>query len=304
MTSKVFITGGSGLLALNWAIAIRDSHNVTLGLHKQAVKIHGVNTQKIDLDSDEHLTQVFDESGTNIVLHAAGFTNIEACEASPAMAWHINVNLANNVAEACAKLRLPLIHISTDHLYAGHEPMLDEFCVLKPLNVYGKTKAEAEALVLESHPDSLVIRTNFFGWGSSYRQSFSDMIISSLRSGKELKLFTDVYYTPILAETLASAVHDLVKLKASGVVNVVGGERISKYNFGIDIARVFGLDAGLIKPSLLSNNVGLVKRPLDMSLSNQKACQLLGRELGSVTDGLIRLHQQEQIGQAREIGIL
>ena len=304
MTSKVFITGGSGLLALNWAIAIRDSHNVTLGLHKQAVKIHGVNTQKIDLDSVEHLAQVFDESGTNIVLHTAGYTNIEACEASPSRAWHINVNLANNVAEACAKLRLPLIHISTDHLYAGHEPMLDEFCVLKPLNVYGKTKAEAEVLVLESHPDSLVIRTNFFGWGSSYRQSFSDMIISSLRSGKELKLFTDVYYTPILAETLASAVHDLVKLKASGVVNVVGGERISKYNFGIDIARVFGLDAGLIKPSLLSDNVGLVKRPIEMSLSNQKACQLLGRELGNVTDGIIRLYQQEQIGQAREIGIL
>ena len=304
MTSKVFITGGSGLLALNWAIAIRDSHNVTLGLHKQAVKIHGVNTQKIDLDSVEHLAQVFDESGTNIVLHTAGYTNIEACEASPSRAWHINVNLANNVAEACAKLRLPLIHISTDHLYAGHEPMLDEFCVLKPLNVYGKTKAEAEVLVLESHPDSLVIRTNFFGWGSSYRQSFSDMIISSLRSGKELKLFTDVYYTPILAETLASAVHDLVKLKASGVVNVVGGERISKYNFGIDIARVFSLDAGLIKPSLLSDNVGLVKRPIEMSLSNQKACQLLGRELGNVTDGIIRLYQQEQIGQAREIGIL
>ena len=304
MTSKVFITGGSGLLALNWAIAIRDSHNVTLGLHKQAVKIQGVNTQKIDLDSVEHLIRVFDESGTNIVLHAAGYTNIEACEVSPAMAWYINVNLANNVAKACAKLGLPLIHISTDHLYAGHEPMLDEFCVLKPVNVYGKTKAEAEGLVLESHPDSLVIRTNFFGWGSSYRQSFSDMIIGSLRSGKELKLFTDVYYTPILAETLASAVHDLVKLKASGVFNLVGGERISKYNFGIDIARVFGLDAGLIKPSLLSDNVGLVERPLDMSLSNQKACQLLGRELGNVTDGLIRLYQQEKIGQAREIGIL
>ena len=120
MTSKVFITGGSGLLALNWAIAIRDSHNVTLGLHKQAVKIQGVNTQKIDLDSVEHLIRVFDESGTNIVLHAAGYTNIEACEVSPAMAWYINVNLANNVAKACAKLGLSLIHISTDHLYAGH----------------------------------------------------------------------------------------------------------------------------------------------------------------------------------------
>lgn len=170
-----------------------------------------------------------------------------------------------------------------------------------PINVYGQTKAEAELRVQENHPDVLVMRANFYGWGTRYRRSFSDAIIESLRSGKELTLFTDVFYTPILAEAAASAAHDLIESKVSGIVNVVGDERISKYEFGIKLAKEFDLDASLVRPGLLGDKVALVQRPHDMSLSNQKACELLGRKLGCVAEHLARLHQQEQSGLAREI---
>ena len=179
--------------------------------------------------------------------------------------------------------------------------MLAESSPVTPVNVYGRTKAEAELQVLEAHPLALVLRTNFYGWGTSYRRSFSDVIIETLRSGKDLNLFTDVFYTPTLVDKVAIAAHDLIDTKATGIVNIVGDERISKYEFGIRIAEEFGLDASLIKPGLLVDQVALVQRPLDMSLSNQKACKLLGRQLGSVAEHLARLHQQEQSGLAREI---
>lgn len=301
MTEKVFITGGSGLLALNWTFAIRQSHAVTLGLHERIISLAGVQTQKVQLESVEHLVRTFDEAQISMVVHAAGFTSVEECEAKPDMARHINVDLAGNVAKACAKLGLPLIHISTDHLFSGEMPLLTETSPIMPVNVYGRTKAEAELQVLEAHPLALLIRTNFYGLGTSYRRSFSDVIIESLRSGKDLNLFTDVFYTPILVETVARAVHELIELKTSGIVNVVGDERISKYEFGIRIAEEFGLDSGLIKPGLLANQVALVQRPQDMSLSNQKACKLLGRQLGSVAEHLARLLQQEQSDLGREI---
>lgn len=301
MTAKVFITGGSGLLALNWALAIRQNHTVTLGLHERTVSLVGVQTQKVELESVEHLVRTFDDARISMVVHAAGFTNVEECEAKPDLARHINVDLAGNVAKACAKLGLPLIHISTDHLCSGEMPLLAETSPVTPVNVYGRTKAEAELQVLEAHPLALLIRTNFYGWGTSYRRSFSDMIIESLRSGKDLSLFTDVFYTPILVETVAKAAHELLDLKASGIVNIVGDERISKYEFGIRIAEEFGFDAGLIKPGFLTDQVALVQRPRDMSLSNQKACKLLGRQLGSIAEHMARLHQQEQSGLAREI---
>jgi dTDP-4-dehydrorhamnose reductase len=301
MTAKIFITGGSGLLALNWALAIRESHTVTLGLHERIVALAGVQTQIVDLESVEDLVQTFDEAQISMVVHAAGFTSVEKCEAKPELARHINVDLAGNVAKACAKLGLPLIHISTDHLFSGEMPILAESSPVTPVNVYGRTKAEAELHVLKAHPLALLIRTNFYGWGTSYRRSFSDVIIEELRSGKDLNLFADVFYTPILVGKVVIAAHDLIDTKATGIVNIVGDERISKYEFGIRIAEEFSLDAGLIKPGLLADQVALVQRPYDMSLSNQKVSKLLNRKLGGVSEHLSGLHKQEQNGFSQEM---
>jgi len=301
MKKTVLITGGSGLLALNWALATRDQYSVTLGLHKRKISLAGVETRQIDLESVDHLIREFETVRPQSVIHTAGLTNVEECEARPDLARHVNVDLAANVAQACAKLGLSLVHISTDHLFAGDIPLVDEMQPAAPRNVYGRTKAEAEVRVLEAHAGALVIRTNFYGWGPSYRCSFSDVIVGALRSGKELTLFKDVFYTPILIETAAQAVHDLIGLKANGIFHVVGGERISKYEFGLKITEGFSLAPGVIKPGFLADRPELVRRPQDMSLSNQKVCRLLGRKLGGITEHIARLLQQEQTGVAKEI---
>ena len=301
MKRTILITGGSGLLALNWALAIRDRYSVTLGLHERDISLAGIKTRQIDLESVDYLVRAFETVQPQIVIHTAGLTNIEECEAKPGLAQHINVKLAANVAQACAKLGLPLVHISTDHLFSGGASSVDETHPTAPKNVYGRTKAEAEFRVLEAHAQTLVIRTNFYGWGPSYRHSFSDVVIEALRSGKELTLFRDVYYTPILIEAAAQTPHDLINLKASGIFHVVGDERISKYEFGLRIAKEFNLDSSIISPGLLADQVSLVQRPHDMSLSNKKTCNLLGRKLGGVAEHIARLHQQEQNGLAQEI---
>lgn len=301
MNATVFITGGSGLLALNWALVIRDRYSVTLGLHERWIALAGVQTRRINLESVDHLVGAFEMTHTQIVIHTAGLTNVEECEVKPGLAHHINVELAVNVAKACAKLGLPLIHISTDHLFSGEASLVDETHPVAPRNVYGRTKAEAEFQVLEAHAQALVIRTNFYGWGPSYRRSFSDTVIEALRAGKELSLFEDVFYTPILVEAAAQAAHDLVDLKANGIFHVVGDERISKYEFGIKIAEEFNLDPSLITAGFLADHVSLVQRPRDMSLSNTKTRDLLGRKLGGIDEHVTRLHRQEQHGFAQEI---
>lgn len=301
MKLRVLFTGGSGLLALNWALAHRNRHSFILGLHKREISLAGVQSTKIDLESVDHLTRTFETVQPQIVIHTAGLTSVEKCEATPDLAKHVNVQLASNVAQACAQHGLPLVHISTDHLFAGVASLADEACPVQPINVYGRTKAEAEARVLEAHPAAMVIRTNFYGWGTSYRRSFSDVIIGALRAGKELSLFQDVYYTPILIKIAAQAAHELINLKASGIFHVAGDERISKYEFGLRLAREFKLDASLIKPGYITDQVSMVQRPHDMSLSNQKTCELLGRKLGGVDEHIASLHRQQQNGLAQEV---
>ena len=106
----------------------------------------------------------------SLVIHAAGLTSVEVCEERPIFAEHINIDLAGNLAKVCANLKLPFVHISTDHLFSGDAVNSDENCPIAPLNVYAQTKALAEYIVLKEHPKALVIRTNFYGWGTSYRQ--------------------------------------------------------------------------------------------------------------------------------------
>ena len=304
MKKAVLITGGSGLLALNWAMAIRDRYSVTLCLHNRRTSLAGIDALQIDLESINHLVCAFETIQPQIVIHAAGCTSVEECEAKPDLARHVNVDLAVNVAKVCAKLDVPLVHISTDHLFSGDTALADEMHQTAPRNIYGQTKAEAELRVLEAHAQALVIRTNFYGWGPSYRASFSDVVLEALRSGKGMTLFKDVFYTPILIEVVVRAVHDLIALRASGIFHVAGDERISKYEFGLKIAKGFNLASDRILAGFLADRPQLVRRPYDMSLSTQKICRVLGRDLGGVDEHIARLYQQEQDGFARELRCL
>jgi dTDP-4-dehydrorhamnose reductase len=301
MNKSLLITGGSGLLALNWALDTRDSWSITLARHRRNISLAGVETCVSSLESSESVVQMLKVVRPNIVVHTAGLTNVAECESKPDVARRVNVELAANVAEGCAQLGLPFVHISTDHLFSGQMPLVNEDQPVMPKNIYARTKAEAEQRVLEVHPQSLIIRTNFYGWGPSYRQSFSDIVIDSLREKKILTLYQDVYYTPILIAPLVRAIHDLIDLQATGIFNVVGEERLSKYEFGVRLAREFKLDPSIIAPGLLADQGAVVQRPRDMSLSNKKIRALLGRNLGSVGDHLAQLHFQERIGLAQEM---
>ena len=301
MKSRVFITGGSGLLALNWAMTIRGQSEVILGIHDREINILGFRAKRVDLESVVHLISELEIMQPDIVIHTAGLTNVEQCETDPELAKHINVKLAANVAKACEKLKIPLVHISTDHLFNGLAAFVDEAHPISPVNVYGKTKAEAEHQVLDAYPEALVVRTNFYGWGTSYRRSFSDTVIQELRAGKELTLFKDVTYTPILAEAVTKSIHDLIHLKANGIFHIVGDDRLSKHEFGLKLVNEFSLNANLIKSGYITDRALLIRRPHDMSLSNQKAKNFLGRNLGGVDEHIARLYQQEKNGLAQEL---
>ena len=298
---KILITGGSGLLATNWALIARKQHKVVLGLHNRKISLSNVVTQPLSLEPTGQLEADLSTIKPDLVVHTAGATSVEWCEANPEAAQHTNVTLTTNLARACADLQIPLVHISTDHLFAGDAALVDETCPPMPQNVYGRTKAEAEQRTLEHHPSALIVRTNFFGWGTGYRQSFTDRIIFQSRAGQRLKLFEDVFFTPILIEMLVLAVQDLVANHSSGILHVVGDERISKYDFGLAVANQFGLDLGLIEASRITDQPDLVQRPNDMSLSNSKTCGLLGRSLGSISTQLHALQEQEKHGVAREL---
>ncbi len=304
MKQKVLITGGTGLLGINWALAIKDLFQVVISTHSREVSLDGVDAINVALESSAQVIAALEEQKPNIVIHTVGLTSVERCEKDLELARKVNVGLAHNVALACNELGIKLVHISTDHLFSGDTQMSNERDELAPVNNYARTKADAELAVLDVCHDALVIRSNFYGWGTSYRKSFSDHIISSLRQGERVTLYRDVYYTPIVIDELVSVVHSLLDINFSGVVHVAGNERVSKYDFGMMVAEVFGLDDNLIDSGYISDRDDLVQRPKDMSLDNSKMSQLINRKLGAVLSQIQKLRQQELVGVAARIGKL
>lgn len=298
---RLVITGGSGLLALNWACRMRHRFDVILGTHRHKVNLEGARSVALDLESPIHLSHQLQALEPKLVIHAAGMTSVEQCEQRPRDAEHANAGLTKNVAIATHALGIKLVHISTDHLFSGSRPRVAEEEVPEPLNVYARTKLRAEEWAREANPKTLIVRTNFFGWGHLYRQSFSDWIITSLRSGRRITMFENVYFTPILADRLALVTHDVVAKGISGVLNIAGDERFSKYDFAVRVAERFGLSKALIARGRMDDSKPLVQRPHDMSLDNTKASRLLGRRLGSVDEFLEELHEQENQGRATEL---
>lgn len=293
MAQGILITGGGGLLAVYWAAAVRHRFKVTLGLHVRRIVMHGVACRVVNLDTVDSVVAAIQEAGAHLVVHCAAMTNVDACEMVPEAARHANIIIASNVAQACKLQDVKLVHISTDHVFSGINSMMEERSAIEPINVYAQTKAASEIAVLDKCPKAIIVRTNFFGWGLPYRQSFSDTIINKLRSGVTIDLFKDVFFTPILMDILIQAVHELVEADEVGIFHVVGEERLSKYEFGLRIAKTFRLDASLINPTLLVERSDLAPRPLDLSLDNSKLRAAIGHSIGNINSQLLQLLANE-----------
>ena len=293
--SRIVISGGSGLLGLNWAIRMASEHDVHLWLHKHDVSLEGITSHFVDLTNVDAISDALAAIKPDVVINAVGFTSVDGCEHQPEQSEISNFITAKNMAIATSKQVVKLVHISTDHLFDGTASLIDERASVKPLNTYAKHKAMAENEVLATHKDALVLRTTFFGWGPSYRRSFSDLILDDIAAGRQVQMFDDVFFTPLDTAHLIDITHQLLDLDQRGIINLCGGERISKYDFSVKIAAAFGYDPELIQPiqsSRLRNNIS---RPIDLSLSDAKLRHIIGGKSVLADDVVASLKQHEHL---------
>jgi dTDP-4-dehydrorhamnose reductase len=264
--------------------------------HRHPVVAPGITGVRSDANGPGALAAIVLDLQPDLVVHTAGLTNVDECERQPETADRLNVGASEEIAAAATRVGARLVHISSDHLFSGTRASRGEEEAPSPVNVYGRTKVAAEAAVLAVAPSALIIRTNFYGWGTPVRRSFSDWILDRLRAGTRLRMFTDAVFTPILVNHLSEALFDLLSRGATGVFNVAGRERVSKYEFGCRLAERFGYDRGHIEPASLHEFPFAARRPPDLSLDVAKVERLLGAPMPDVAQGLDRLAALEQEG--------
>ena len=275
---NIVLTGGTGLFSINYA-RFNEKNNIFLIKNK---------TECLEFKDRQYKLNLADVE-IDVCINAAAITNVENCEKNKEHTYYVNVLIARNIAKACSMKSVKLIQISTDHIFGDDKLIYSEEDEPRPLNYYARTKLLAEECVKQICKDSLIIRTNFFGYGMDYRASFSDIILSGLKQGNMLYLFKDVFFNPVHIKVLVKCINYLINNNKNGIFNISADNRVSKYEFGISVAEVFGFNKNLILPVSILNQKNLVKRPFEMSLHNMKYIKESGLCIGSVEKNILLL---------------
>jgi len=291
---KAFVTGGSGLLGTALChVLLKRGYDVYYGYRTNRIPAndHRLHPLRIELTQRGSLDQV-SEIKPDAIIHTASLKNVDLCEKNPALASVVNVGGTRNVCDVAKRLRRPLVYISTNDVFDGERGNYTEDDEVGPLNVYARTKVEAEKIVLSSLEDSLVVRTTMHGWHWNPENSFSMKIIRGLRGGERLTMATDQFSSILLNLDLAEFLVRLLEKEFSGIVHLASSDALSRYDFAVAVAKQFGLKSDLIVPDTYSNiweRLGLrARRPLRATLNVAKANRILGK-MPAVEDGIVRM---------------
>jgi dTDP-4-dehydrorhamnose reductase len=281
MQSKLWLTGAGGLIGSYFVRTAPD-------LPADRALIALTRTQ-LDLADFTAVRQAFRRDQPRLIIHCAAMSQSPDCQANPALAHKLNVEVTAVLAELAAAV--PFVFFSTDLVFDGRTGNYDEAAPVNPLSIYAETKVLAEQVVL-ANPRHTVIRTSLNGGRSrTGDRGFNEKIRGALQAGQTLSLFTDEFRCPIPAEVTARAVWELVAQGQPGLYHLAGSERLSRWQMGqLLAARRPGLEAKLVAGSLKQYQGA--PRPPDTSLNCAKVQKLLSFPLPALTEWLAQHPEQ------------
>ena len=298
--NKILITGGSGLLGSNIAKFAASKFEVYATYNKNEVSMEDVHFFQADLTKKEELVKI-EHIKPDFIIHCAALTNVDYCEDHPDEAYTHNVLASVNIAEISRKIDAYLIYISTDSVFDGEKGDYREDDTPNPINVYGKTKLEAEQRISSIHAHSCIVRTNIYGWNKRNKFSLAEWMLNKLINNEELPALKDIYFSPILVNDFSKILFKLQDKNYTNIIHVAGSESCSKLDFAYRIAEVFGLDNGLIKPISI-HKLGLkAPRGENTSLNVSKVEMVLKERLPKVKDGLKKMKKLWEEGYVGEL---
>jgi len=252
-------------------------------------KIHVVATTRSELDitNEQNVTSAVEQYAPRLVINTAAYTAVDEAERNTQTAYLVNQKGCENLAKICSEFDIPLIHISTDYVFAGNasRPYTEE-SQTSPQSIYGESKLAGEHEVIRYAKDYCILRTAWVF--SEYRNNF---LKTMLRLGKErgsLRIVSDQIGCPTYAGDIANSIFVLANkmLKSnfeSGIYNYCGDQACSWYEFADEIfSQAYELDflekQINLEPINTSDYPTLAKRPqysvLDCTkIQNQYAIQ-------------------------------
>lgn len=264
MKLRVVVTGAAGLIG---QYAVKTAVRWAPQWEIQALT-------RADLDITDHVAaeHVLQRLQPSAVIHCAALSRTKDCERDPQLARRINVDATAHLARLCADI--PFIFLSSGEVFDGRRGWYQEDDRPAPINVYGKTKAEAEQAVLENSRHTVIRIVLTAGTSRKGDRSFVEDMCRMAKAGKNVTVYADEFRCPLPAGVIARVLWELVQQDCPGLYHLGGNERLSRWEIGEALLPWYPeLNGRLIKGS--SQDHWGAPRPADLSLACQKIQRLL-----------------------------
>jgi len=214
MKTEVLITGSNGQLGKT-VFALHQGNNY------KALNFTFTTKATLDISNQEQVDRYFKSNNFNYCINCAAYTAVDRAEEEKEEAFLINAIGARNLAEACKKYGVILIHISTDFVFDGskNEPY-SETDIPNPINVYGASKLQGERNIQSILENYFIIRTSWL-----YSEFGNNFVKTMLRLGaekEELHVVNDQIGSPTYAQDLVEVVLEII---------ISGNKKFGLYHF-------------------------------------------------------------------------
>ena len=278
---NILVTGSNGQLG-------RSLQN--LGSHHPDLTFYYTDVDELDITNEAYVNKYFSEISLDYCINCAAYTNVDKAESDKALAYEINVEAVRNLANACLKNDVTLIHISTDFVFDGlKNTPYNEEDKPNPLNVYGLSKLKGEQYVQKILKQYFIIRTSWV-----YSEYGHNFVKTMLRLGKErdqLSVVSDQFGSPTYAGDLAECILHLIMGEYAnyGIYHYSNKGKISWYDFAVEIFRISNLSIK-VNGILSSEYKTSADRPKNSVLDNTKIQQIQGVKIYSWDASLKKCH--------------
>ena len=264
MRPCVVITGAAGLIGQYLAR--------TVARWAPQWEIQGLTRADLELTDHPAMTAVFQTLKPHLVIHCAALSRTKDCEQDAQLARRVNVDATAQLSHLCKDI--PFLFLSSGEVFDGRRGWYREDDPPTPINVYGKTKAEAEQHVLQNPRHTVVRIVLTAGTSRTGNRSFVEDMCRTAQAGKSITLYADEFRCPLPAGVIARAVWEVAASGQPGLYHLGGSERLSRWEIGEALRSWYPeLNGRLVQGS--SQDHRGAPRPADLSLNCDKIQRLL-----------------------------
>jgi len=258
---KIVITGADGQLGKSLRDAlIKSPHEVT-----------ALNRSSLDITNFDNTLQIITELNPDWIVNCAAYTNVDQAEIERDECTAVNTTGVANLIATASKTKSKLIQISTDYVFDGNkDDFWQENDKRSPISHYGKSKADAESLILSDYfSQSVIIRTSWLY--SKYGKNFAKTMINLGKNGaSELNVVSDQVGQPTSCVDLSHLILDVIDGDLKGLIlHGTNSGSASWYQFARTIFEFLGFDVARVKPTLSEKYPQKAERPKNSVLGHQ-----------------------------------